>query len=213
MTQGASILVADDDRDVCSILGMFLKRQSHSVLEAYDGVQAWETIRKEKPDLILLDIMMPGMSGLEVCKKIRETSAVAATPVIMISALTDRNEILAGFQAGATDYITKPFVNAEVLARVRSALRHWRLLSERRRGDELRSFGADLDRIVNELDAPLVQLVRSTKRIRDLTVAMDANEKKLGQLLYQHGMRTYLIVRELQGKKTEIRERLTGKKE
>jgi DNA-binding response OmpR family regulator len=212
MKQGASILVADDDRDVCNILGMFLKRQGHTVSEAYDGNQAWDKIRKEKPDLVLLDIMMPGMSGLEVCRKIREAPSVSKTPVIMISALTERNEILEGFKTGATDYITKPFVNAEVLARVRAALRHWRLMTQQRRGQELRGFGDELDRIINELDKPLVHLMRNTKRLRDITVAMDVTEKKLGQLLYQHGMRTYLIVRELQNKKSEIRERMTGKK-
>jgi len=205
--QGALILVADDDQDVCKILGMFLKRQGHRVLEAYDGCQAWDTIRREQPDLVLLDIMMPGLNGLEVCRHVRATPGVAATPVIIISALVDQSEIIEGFKAGANDYVTKPFLNAEVLARVRSALRQWQLRRQVLRREQLESFDHELDRILGELEQPLIQLVRNTKRLRDLTAHMDA-EKKEGALLYQHGMRTYLIVKELRNQKEEIRHRL-----
>lgn len=207
--KGALILVADDDADVCSILGMVLKRRGHKVVETYDGLETWRMILEERPDLVLLDIMMPGLTGIEVCRKIRETPEVAKTPVIMISALVERNEIVEGFEAGANDYITKPFITAEVLARVRSALRQWELRKERERGKELRSFEHQLDRILTELEQPAIQLMRYTKRLRDLTVNMSDEERKHGQMLYQHGMRAYLIVQELRSKKQEIRERLT----
>jgi PleD family two-component response regulator len=206
----ALILVADDDTDVCSILGMVLKRKGHQVLEAYDGLEAWEIIKSKRPAVVLLDIMMPGMSGLELCRKIRETTGISKTPVIMISALTARNEILQGFQAGANDYITKPFVSVEVLARVRSALRQWQLREEKVRGEELRSFGEQLDHILVELDAPLVQLMRQTKRLREITASMD-EEKTVGNVVHQHGMRAYLIMQELRSKKEEIHKRLVKK--
>lgn len=206
--QSALILVADDDRDVCNILGMFLERQGHRVLETYNGRETWEVIRTQRPDLVLLDIMMPGLTGLEVLRKTRQTPEVADTPVIIISALTDQHEILEGFKIGANDYITKPFVNAEVLARVRSALRHWQLARELRRRRDLESFEQDLDHILRDLEAPLVQLLRHTKRLRDLTAWME-EEKRHGTLLYQHAMRAYLIAKGLRNKKDEIRERLT----
>ena len=206
--QGASILIADDDADVRSVLSMFLTNQKHRVTEAADGIQAWERLQSVKPDLVVLDIMMPGMTGIEVCKRIREDKALQHTPVIMISALAEKKEILEGFRAGANDYVTKPFVNAEVLARVRSALRCWQLEQERDTFVQLQDLGNQLDRIVGEIEPSLVALLRNLRQVRDLTIPYQ-DESRSGQALYQHCMRAYMIVKELQNRKEEVKERLT----
>jgi DNA-binding response OmpR family regulator len=203
--KSASILIADDDQDVCSVLSMFLTAQGHKVTEANDGDQAWKMLQKSPPDLAVLDIMMPGTSGLDVCRKMREHPVLRTTPVIMISALARREDVINGFRAGATDYITKPFVNAEVLARIRSVLRRFDLLQERRRNWELTRFNEQLRHILNEIGIPIQPLIRNLKSLRDLSLRFE-NEHRSCQIVYQQGLRTFMILSELQQKRDQLRD-------
>jgi DNA-binding response OmpR family regulator len=203
----AKILIADDDRDVCSVLGMLLTRKGHNILEAYDGVDAWNKIERERPDLVLLDIMMPGISGLEICRRIRANDQLERIPVLMISALNEPAEIIEGFQAGASDYITKPFVNAEVLARVAGALREWQLAEIRAKHTVLAHFGEQLNRVINDLERPFRKLLRLTKDLRDICVGYEEHAP-VGQGAYQNCMRAYLIVKELQQKRAAVRQKI-----
>ncbi len=191
--KSASILIADDDRDVCSVLSMFLIAQGHRVIEAYDGDEAWRMLQESAPDLAVLDIMMPGMSGLDVCRKMREHPSLRSTPVIMISALAQRQDVINGFAVGATDYITKPFVNAEVLARIRSVLRRFDLMQERRRNRELTKFNEQLRHVLNEIGIPIQPLIRNLKSLRDLSLRFE-NEHRSCQIVYQQGLRTFMIL-------------------
>jgi DNA-binding response OmpR family regulator len=117
---GQRILLVDDERAIVEPLRYALTKEGYEVLEASDGHDALHLARTRSPDLVLLDIMLPGMSGFEVCRILREESSV---PILMLSARTDEPDRVVGLDLGADDYITKPFSLREVLARVRAALR------------------------------------------------------------------------------------------
>ena len=116
----AKILVVDDEASIVTMLAYNLKKEGYDVVTAEDGEVALEKFESENPDLLLLDIMMPKMDGYEVCRKIREKSNV---PIIMLTARADEVDKVVGLEMGADDYVTKPFGSAELLARMRSALR------------------------------------------------------------------------------------------
>lgn len=114
------ILVVDDDSALAEMLTMVLEGEGFEVVHAVDGNDALEQFERTDPDLILLDVMLPFLSGVQVCEKIRETSGV---PVIMLTARTDTDDIVRGLEAGADDYVVKPFNPQELMARIRARLR------------------------------------------------------------------------------------------
>ena len=114
------ILVVDDEIRLVDVLKAYLERDGYKVVTAYDGKQALFLARREKPDLVLLDLMLPEIDGLEVCRTLRSESN---TPVIMLTARGDETDKLIGLELGADDYVTKPFSPREVVARVRTVLR------------------------------------------------------------------------------------------
>lgn len=114
------ILVVDDEKNICELLGIYLRKDNYEVDFAYDGDMALEKFHSFAPDMILLDIMLPGMDGWEICRQIRKTSSV---PIIMISAKGETFDKVLGLELGADDYVTKPFDTKEVLARIKSVLR------------------------------------------------------------------------------------------
>jgi CheY-like chemotaxis protein len=119
---GATILVVDDAPPNVKLLRLILGDAGYRVIEAYSGPEALETMRRERPDAMLLDVRMPGMTGYEVCRKVREDPEFAAMPVIMVTALSLAEERIMGIESGATDFISKPFNKKELLARVRGSL-------------------------------------------------------------------------------------------
>jgi len=114
------ILVADDDREIARTVRAYLEEFGYEVTSAHDGKTALESFHNEKPDLVVLDIMMPGINGLDVAKTLRWESEV---PIIMLTSRVDEADRLVGLELGADDYITKPFSPREVVARVRAVLR------------------------------------------------------------------------------------------
>jgi DNA-binding response OmpR family regulator len=117
------IVVVDDDPTVADVVGRYLVRDGHTVECIHDGQEALRRIIELRPDLVVLDLMLPGMDGLEVCRRLRERWPV---PVVMLTALGDETNRLAGFEFGADDYVTKPFSPRELAMRVRSVLRRSR---------------------------------------------------------------------------------------
>lgn len=115
-----TILIADDNQQITSILEEYAKKEGYTPVIALDGSAALEQFRLKRPDIILLDVMMPKMDGFEVCREIRRTSNV---PIIMVTARGEDFERIMGLDIGADDYIVKPFSPAEVMARVRAVLR------------------------------------------------------------------------------------------
>ena len=114
------ILIVDDERNIVDILNHGLTKEGYATCQAYDGEQAVEVAKAEKPDLILLDVMLPKKDGFSVCKEIRQTSNV---PILMVTAKEDVVDKIIGLELGADDYITKPFSVREVMARVKANLR------------------------------------------------------------------------------------------
>ena len=115
-----SVLIVEDDRNIAELLQMYLEKEGYAVTTAFDGGQGLAKFRAIKPDLVLLDVMMPVMDGWAVCKTIR---AESKTPIIMLTAKSETDNKVQGLKAGADDYITKPFEMKEVLARIEAVLR------------------------------------------------------------------------------------------
>jgi len=117
---GKRILVVDDDVKTVELVKSYLNRDGYKVITAYDGIDALRLARESHPDLIVLDLMLPGINGLQVCRTLRAESDV---PIIMLTAMTTEKDRLTGLDLGADDYVTKPFSPRELAARVRAVLR------------------------------------------------------------------------------------------
>ncbi|MGW1493137.1 response regulator transcription factor [Streptomyces sp. NBC_00191] len=139
-----NILVVDDDPTVAEVVTGYLQRAGFTVDRAADGLQALRIAADRLPDLVVLDLMLPGMDGLEVCRRLR-AGASANVPVIMLTARGDEDDRILGLEIGADDYVTKPFSPRELVLRVESVLRRRGAVGERRTGPELTAAGIVLD--------------------------------------------------------------------
>jgi phosphate regulon transcriptional regulator PhoB len=117
------ILIVDDEKAIVDLISYNLEKEGFATIKAYDGESALELVKAVKPDLVILDLMLPGIRGLEVCKFIRKNPDTEALPIIMLTAKGDQVDKILGFEMGADDYITKPFNVRELIARVRAVLR------------------------------------------------------------------------------------------
>ena len=115
------ILLMDDDENICKVISLYLEKEGMNVQVAHDGATGMEMFRSESPNLVLLDIMMPGMDGIDLIKKLRVNGIT--TPALFLSARTEVHQRIEGLDAGADDYLPKPFATQELLARVRAMLR------------------------------------------------------------------------------------------
>ena len=122
-----TILVCDDDKEIVEAIQIYLEQEGYEVLTAYDGMQALAQIRQNRIDLLVIDVMMPKLDGIHATMKIREESKV---PVIIISAKSEDADKILGLNIGADDYVTKPFNPLELVARVKSQLRRYDMMSE-----------------------------------------------------------------------------------
>ncbi len=117
------ILVVDDEQDIVDLICLHLKREGHEVYAAYTGESALGLVKEKTPDLIILDLMLPGIQGLDVCRQLRCTPETADIPILILSAKATETDRILGFEMGADDYLTKPFSVMELISRVRVALR------------------------------------------------------------------------------------------
>ena len=140
-----SVLVVEDDRNIAELLQMYLEKEGYAVTVATDGGQGLSKFRTIKPDLVLLDVMMPVMDGWAVCKNIR---AESQTPVIMLTAKGETDDKVTGLRSGADDYITKPFEMKEVLARMEAVLRRSASIATEKKDRRL-----IFDKLVIDMDA------------------------------------------------------------
>jgi two-component system alkaline phosphatase synthesis response regulator PhoP len=121
------ILIVDDDRAIIKVIRGYLEQAQYLVLEAYESDGAIHLMRRERPDLVILDLLLPGMNGYEITKTIRNDRSLASLPIIMLTARVDDSDKIIGLELGADDYITKPFNGREVVARVNALLRRTKL--------------------------------------------------------------------------------------
>ena len=150
-----SVLVVEDDRNIAELLQMYLEKEGYAVTIAADGGQGLAKFRAIKPDLVLLDVMMPVMDGWAVCRAIR---AEGQTPVIMLTAKGETDDKIAGLKSGADDYITKPFEMREVLARMEAVLRR-----SGSTGTEVKARRLVFDKLIIDMDA--FELTVSGKKV------------------------------------------------
>lgn len=136
----AKILVCDDDREIVEAIDIYLSQEGHTVLKAYDGQEALETLKNDQVDLLILDIMMPKLDGIRTTLKIREKNPL---PIIILSAKSEDADKILGLNIGADDYITKPFNPLELTARVRSQLRRYGGEMVQNRSDKIYADGGD----------------------------------------------------------------------
>ncbi len=122
-TKAPTVLVADDDAQLLGLVVRHLKERGYRVIEALDGEEAWDAVLAKRPDLVVLDVMMPGMSGWEVCRRIREDREISGTPVLMLTGIGERLNEMTSPLYGANDYLDKPFEFKEFDGKVRDILR------------------------------------------------------------------------------------------
>ena len=157
------ILVVEDDEKSRRLLLDFLKAYGYQMSEAVDGEEALRLISETPPDLILLDVMMPKLDGFEVCRRVKEDERTQMIPVLLVTALSDRADLLRGISAGATDFITKPVDTLEILFRVRNALRTKHLYDQRNTLLRMREELSDM--IVHDIRNPLLAITLSARRL------------------------------------------------
>lgn len=170
----AKVLIADDNRQITSILEEYAKKEGHAPYVAFNGREALDLFDKVRPDVVLLDVMMPNIDGFEVCREIRKKSD---TPVIMITARGEDFERIMGLDIGADDYIVKPFSPGEVMARIRAVLR--RIAREDAPGRQIFSY----DNLMVNLDEYTVSVgghrVPLTKKETEILWTLAVNRNKV----------------------------------
>jgi len=165
------ILVADDEPDVLNLLALNLQRAGFEVLKAEDGEQALKVAREELPSLLVLDLMMPKLSGLEVTKLLKQSPQTARIPVVMLTAKADEVDRIVGLELGADDYVTKPFSPREIVLRVQSVLR--RMDTVPAHADELEVGGIKVDRIRHQVQVDGKESEFTATEFKLLSVLME----------------------------------------
>lgn len=175
VSNGRSVLVVEDEADLRELLAFHLRKEGFLADGTANGYEAWQRVQRDRPEVILLDLMIDGLAGLQLCRQIRACADTARTQVIIISASTSEEQVLAGLEAGADDYIRKPFKVKEVVARVRAVLRRARSSPVAALQEEVLSF-------------PPLQLdhARHEVRIADRILALTATEYGLLHHMMRH---------------------------
>lgn len=171
------VLVVEDEANLADTIAYNLRREGYDASTAGDGYAALEAAHKERPDVVLLDIMLPGIDGLELCRRIRKTSAV---PIIMLTARGDEMDRVVGLEVGADDYLAKPFSMRELLARVRALLRRRDLIRE-----EMASPGQSRDQVLSADDLTL-DIPAHRVDVKGQAVPLTPKEFAVLETLLQH---------------------------
>ncbi|MFI8381799.1 response regulator [Pseudomonas sp. NPDC079086] len=175
------ILIVDDTPDNLALLSDALDEVGYMVLVALDGLSALSRIQRRRPDLILLDAMMPGLDGFETCQRIKADAATADIPVLFMTALTDSEHVVKGFAAGGIDYVTKPINTEEVLARVASHLRTARILQTARAASQAQPLTLNDEPAYATLSARFQLTEREVEVLR--WVACGKTNRDIGDIL------------------------------
>jgi DNA-binding response OmpR family regulator len=171
VTRETSILIVEDEQDLLELLRYNLAREGYPVHTASTGEDALKLVRNQRPGLVLLDLMLPGMDGLEVCRTLKSRDATAGIPVIMLTAKGEEADVVRGLELGADDYVTKPFSPKVLLARIAAVLRRREADADADPGRLIHVAGIDIDRDRHEVT------------VHGSAVALTATEFKLLALL------------------------------
>ncbi len=152
------ILVVDDDKEIVRLVRAYLEQAGFEVLVAHDGERALHAMRRDKPDLVVLDLMLPDRDGREITRIVRSTPALAKLPIVMLTARVEDTDKIVGLELGADDYVTKPFNPRVVVARVRAVLRRASEGVDQRRVLRVRELSLDLDRHQATMDGKPLDL-------------------------------------------------------
>ncbi|MBN1918763.1 MAG: response regulator [Verrucomicrobia bacterium] len=175
----AKIAIIEDEEDILEVMQYNLAREGYRVSAARDGRKGLNLVRDEAPDLVLLDLMLPGLDGIELCRQLKADQVTRAIPIIMVTAKGEESDIVLGLGVGADDYVTKPFSPKELVARVRAVLRRGPLKEEAGGGE----------RIVR--DGVMIDAVRFEVRVDDTPVTLTATEFRLLHFLASHPGRVF----------------------
>lgn len=200
----AKILVADDIKQNVKLLRVILTASGFDVVEAYDGEEALEKAKSENPDLILLDIMMPKLTGYEVCQKLRANGTTKSIPIVMITALHEMDDRIKGIEAGADDFISKPFNKTELLARVKALLRMRRIPAKEEEANILESVLSGLEEGVVVTDGQW-KITHINQTAKELLNIHETDTENLALMQYLSRMNLSLSTDTL----TNIREKTT----
>ncbi len=140
------ILIVEDEKDLVDLLVYHFQQEGFSVSTALDGPTGWEKAKKERPNLIILDLMLPEMDGKDICRALKADPLTRSIPILMLTAKSDEIDRIIGFELGADDYVTKPFSPKELVLRVKAILRRKEVLPESQKVIEIKDLLIDLDR-------------------------------------------------------------------
>ncbi len=195
------VLVVDDNPQIFKVLGRLLDENGCSPAIAQNGAKALDFVNKKLPDLILLDIMMPGMDGLEVCKKLKQNPATKDIPIIFLTAKLEKETIISGLELGAVDYVTKPFHNKELMMRISTHLKLKAVEKELKKTvDELKQANATKDKlfsiISHDLMTPFNTLISLSTILANEFLSADQTKKFINNILLA-SMRGYNLAANL----------------
>jgi DNA-binding response OmpR family regulator len=161
------VLVIEDEPDLLEVIQYNLEREGHKVVVCRNGEQGLSRIRTDNPDLVILDLMLPGMDGVEVCRQVKSDPVTRAIPIIMVTAKSEESDIVLGLGIGADDYITKPFSPRELVARVKVVLRRGPLRDQSGAGERIvrGSLAIDLGRHEARVDEQVLSLTPTEMRL------------------------------------------------
>lgn len=173
------IVVIEDEPDIQELITYHLEREGFTVVSASNGEEGFQKVVREAPDLVLLDLFLPGLDGLEVCRKLKMDAVTRQIPIVMVTAKGEESDVVLGLGVGADDYVTKPFSPKELVARVRAVLRRGSLRAEEGKGERL---------VRGEL---VIDPLRHEARADGRPLTLTATEFRLLHLLASHAGRVF----------------------
>ncbi len=172
------ILIVDDEPDIVEFVEYNLKREQFETFSASDGSAALRAVREQQPDLVLLDLMLPGIDGLEVCRRLKASTETEQVPIIMLTAKGEEADVVTGLEIGADDYVSKPFSMRLLLARIRAVLRRGK-------------HGERPDKSLTRVGGLVIDDARHTVTLEDRPLQLTLTEYKLLRFLARHPGRVF----------------------
>ncbi len=193
--ENGKIIIIEDEADILEVIEYNLVREGYEVVTVMDGSEGLRRVKKEMPGLVLLDIMLPGLDGLEVCRKLKEDGATRNIPIIMVTAKEGESDIVLGLGLGADDYVTKPFSPKELTGRVRAVLRRGRLKDEPSPQERITCDGVTIDTRKHEIMIDEKPVVFTATEFRILHfLALNAGRVFTREQLLNHAVGESVVI-------------------